>query len=190
MSLFHKFKSQGVINRKNEETLYAKVASEMADGVRNSALWLKALEMADGNSEKQISEYIKLRVQSLKDDIHIVNSVLINEPHAIEKTCWENILDVEDLMVMIEGGASLFDISQFLSEQSSDEIRLLINQIDACDQYPLHVAVKVKRTDIIEWLLDSGANYNCKNYWGKTPLDMAVKQKNIEIINKIESYIT
>jgi hypothetical protein len=190
MSLFHKFKSKAVINRKNEESLYALVASEMAEGIRNSALWLRALEEANGNSEKQISEYIKLRVQSLKDDIHIINNIPVEEPISLEKACWKDIDDVEDLVVMIEDGASKLDISNSLWDKSDSEIKLLINQFDACEQYPLHVAVKNKRADIVEWLLEAGAQYNSVNDWGKTPIDIATKQENKEIIVIIESHIT
>lgn len=197
MSLFHKFKSKAVINRKHDENLYALVASEMAEGVRNSALWLKALEEADGNSERQISEYIKLRVQSLRDDIHIMNSipfeesnVLTEEPVLLESVCWKDIDDVEDLVVMIEDGASKLDISNSLWDKSDSEIKLLINQFDACEQYPLHVAVKNKRADIVEWLLEAGAQHDSVNDWGKAPIDIAIKQENREIIVIIESYIT
>ena len=190
MSLFHKFKSKGVINRKHEERLYGLVAPEMADGIRNSALWLKALDAANGNSEKQISEYIKLRVQSLKDDIHIVKSIPVEESAPLEKPFWKDIDDVEDLIVMIESGVSKLDISSSLSKMSDREVELLINQLDACEQYPLHVAVTNKRADIVEWLLETGAQYNCVNYWGKTPKDIAVKQEDTEIISIIESYIT
>ena len=187
MSLFHKFKSKAVINRKHEEKLYALVASEMIEGIRNAALWLKALEAANGNSEKQISEYIKLRVQSLKNDIHIVNNISVEEPIPLEKQCWK---DVEGLMIMIEDGASKLDISNSLSDMSDSEIKLLINQFDACEQYPLHVAVKNRRADIVKWLLGAGAQCNSVNDWGKTPMDMAIKQENKEIINIIESHIT
>jgi len=190
MSLFQKLKSKAVINRKHEENLYASVASEMAEGIRNSALWLKALEAANGNSEKQISEYIKLRVQSLKDDIHIVNSISVEDPIPLEKSCWKDIYDVEGLVIMIEDGASKLDISNSLSDKANSEIKLLINQFDACEQYPLHVAVKNKRADIVEWLLEAGAKYNSVNDWGKTPIDIAIKQDNKEIINIIKSHIT
>jgi hypothetical protein len=190
MSLFHKFKYKAVINRKHEENLYALVASEMAEGIRNSALWLKALEEANGNSEKQISEYIKLRVQSLKDDIHIFNSIPAEEPISFEKAYLKLIEDVEDLVVMIEDGASKLDILNYLSDKSDGEVKLLINQFDACEQYPLHVAVKYKRADIVELLLKAGAQYNSVNDWGKTPLDIAIKQENEEITDIIESFIT
>jgi hypothetical protein len=79
LGLFSKIKTSNAILRKEEELLYAAVAKEMDAGIRNYALWLKALELAGGDEQKRISEYINLRIQSLKDEIHIENE-LINGP--------------------------------------------------------------------------------------------------------------
>lgn len=190
MSLLYKLKSKSVINRKYEEDLYAVVASEMAEGILNSALWLKAYEVAEGNSEKQVSEYIKLSVQSLKDDIHIINSTPVVESPKIEKRHWKDIDNIEDLVIMIEDGASRSDILKSLSDASEEEIKKLINQLDACEQYPLHVAVKNNRADIVEWLLKAGAEYSCVNYWGKTPAEIATHLEHFEILNIIKSHTT
>lgn len=71
MSIFSRNKPSKIAQRKIDEHLYAIVAEEMESGIRKNGLWLKALELADGNKEKQVSEYIKLRVQSLIDDMYI-----------------------------------------------------------------------------------------------------------------------
>ena len=190
MSLLDKLKSKNVNNRKYEENLYSVVASEMAEGILNSALWLKAYEVAEGNSEKQVSEYIKLSVQSLKDDIHIINSTPIVESPKIEERHWKDIDNIEDLVTMIEDGASKSAILKSLSDASVEEIKKLINQLDDCDQYPLHVAVKNNRADIVEWLLKAGAEYSCVNYWGKTPVEIAIHLEHFEILNIIKSHTT
>ena len=75
MSIFNRFKEKAIFERKTEELLYGAVAEEMATGARNEALWLKAMEGADGQEGKFISEYIKLRIQSLKDDVHIMKEI-------------------------------------------------------------------------------------------------------------------
>ncbi len=187
MSILDKFKSQSVFNRKREEGFYAVVATEMADGIRNPALWLKALEAANGNSEKQVSEYIRLRVQSLKDDVHITKRVPVMEERiTIDKPKWNRIYDSEDLIEMIEQGASILDISHSFSNQSNAEIKLLINQPDVCEQYPLHVAVKRKDVGLVKWLLDAGADKNCINFWGNKPIDIAAKHESIEIVSMLE----
>ncbi len=75
MAMFDKFRKMNIAYRKTDEALYSVVAQEMESGVRNNGLWLKALEKADGNKEKQVAEYIKLRVQSLKDDVSIYSEL-------------------------------------------------------------------------------------------------------------------
>ena len=82
MRLFDKLKSKAAKNRKSEEDLYASVAAEIVNGMRSDALWLKALGIANGSKEKQLSEYIKLRVQSLRDDVHLVNELVSTIPNA------------------------------------------------------------------------------------------------------------
>jgi len=81
MGLFSKFKTSTAILRKEEELLYAAVAKEMDAGIRNDALWLKALEQA-GNEQRRVSEYIKLRVQALKDELHIKNELIEQQEKA------------------------------------------------------------------------------------------------------------
>lgn len=61
-------KSGSAAQRQYEEELYEVVAKEMAGGEKRTGLWLKALENAEGDEVKQVSEYIKLRVKSLKDE--------------------------------------------------------------------------------------------------------------------------
>jgi len=69
MSAFDRFKKLSVAHRKSDEAVYSIVAQEMEDGVRHNGRWLKALEQAEGNKEKQVAEYIKLSVESLRDQI-------------------------------------------------------------------------------------------------------------------------
>lgn len=75
MGFFDAFKQTAVVSRKQDEHLYSLVAKELADNTRHDGLWIKALALADGNKDKQVSEYIKLRVQALKDEIYIFNKV-------------------------------------------------------------------------------------------------------------------
>ena len=75
MGFFNRLKTNAIVARKTEEILYASVAEEMAANELNSALWLKALEKSNGNEERRTSEYIKLRIQSLKDDSHIMSEI-------------------------------------------------------------------------------------------------------------------
>ena len=74
MSIFDKLKKLSVTHRQTEEALYSFVAQEMEDGIRHNGLWLKALERAGGDKEKQAAIYIKLRVQSLRDEMNTLSS--------------------------------------------------------------------------------------------------------------------
>jgi hypothetical protein len=84
MGLFSRFKTSTAIMRKEEEFLYAAVAKEMDAGIRNEALWLKALEQA-GDESRRVSKYIKLRIQSLKDAALIEDSKDVATVPKVEK---------------------------------------------------------------------------------------------------------
>ena len=58
-------------NRLYEEKLYAKVAKEMASGYIRNGLWAKAFSQSKGSEDVARSIYIKLRVQSLEDEIKL-----------------------------------------------------------------------------------------------------------------------
>ncbi len=58
-------------NRVLEEQLYAQVAKEMASGYMRDGLWAKAFSKSEGSEGVARSIYIKLRVQSLLDEIKL-----------------------------------------------------------------------------------------------------------------------
>lgn len=182
--MFDKFRKMNIAHRKTDEALYSVVAQEMESGVRNNGLWLKALEKADGNKEKQVAEYIKLRVQSLKDDVSI-----FSELSEVAKQISHN-LDIEEFVTLLGNGSTLQRIEDYLSVLNTQEISEFINQPDACEDYPIHIAVKKKRADIARWLLSAGANPNLKNYWGSTALEIAEKGEDQEAIAVLRQYTT
>ena len=71
MSFLKSFSRNAAIDRKLEERLYEFVAREIASGELKSGLQAKALVEADGDKNKVEGIYIKLRVQSLKDEFTI-----------------------------------------------------------------------------------------------------------------------
>jgi hypothetical protein len=71
MSFIDDFFKSNAENRLSEEVIYAEVLREIEAGVRRDGLWAKAIANASGNDGTTRSEYIKLRVQSLKDEIGI-----------------------------------------------------------------------------------------------------------------------
>ena len=57
--------------RLEEEALYEQVAREIEQGIRRNGLWAKAIVEANGSIDLTRSIYIKLRVQSLIDELKL-----------------------------------------------------------------------------------------------------------------------
>jgi hypothetical protein len=72
MGLFDEIKAAGASYRLTEEVLFAEVLREVESGIRRDGLWAKALADADGDEVKAKGRYLKLRVQSLKDEANLL----------------------------------------------------------------------------------------------------------------------
>ena len=66
-----KRKIKGSKGRLKEEAIYLAVMKEMKAGLKSDGLWGQAISETEGNEKKAKALYIKLRVQSLKDEINI-----------------------------------------------------------------------------------------------------------------------
>ena len=71
MGIFKNFKHNSAVDRLNEERIYEIVINEIKNGKRREGIWGQALEKANGDLKKTEANYIKLRVQSLKDEFEI-----------------------------------------------------------------------------------------------------------------------
>ena len=71
MGIFKNFKHNSAVDRLNEERIYEIVINEIKSGKRREGIWGQALEKANGDLKKTEANYIKLRVQSLKDELEI-----------------------------------------------------------------------------------------------------------------------
>jgi hypothetical protein len=182
--MFDIFQKSNITHRKADEALYSAVAQEMEDGVRHNGLWLMALEQAEGNKEKQIAEYIKLRVQSLKDDISI-NPDSINLNNSISHG-----RDIEEFVTMLNNNVSVKTIIDYFSGMNSQNIKNFINLHDACEEFPIHFSVKRGRADLTQWLLEAGANPLVKNYWGNTASDIAERNDDKDSVLLLQRYST
>lgn len=69
MGLFDKLKTHGAVSRLAEEVLYAEAMREIESGVRRDGIWAMAMAEANMDQSKAAAKYLKLRVQSLKDEI-------------------------------------------------------------------------------------------------------------------------
>jgi len=75
MGIFDGFKAKSVASRLNDETLYAEVMREIESNYRRDGIWAMALADADMDQAKAAAKYIKLRVQSLKDEMALLHEV-------------------------------------------------------------------------------------------------------------------
>ena len=69
MGLFDKVKKTTIESRRYEEKLYEVALEEVEAGDVRKGLYAKAVAKADGDKEKADGIYLKLRVQSIMDDI-------------------------------------------------------------------------------------------------------------------------
>lgn len=278
--MFDKFKINRSVNKVIEDKYYEQVAIEMSEGRINVGTWTRAKANAEGDENKTEALYIKYRVQSLHDEIHVIstlnkelgkknkeihhatnrqvpekketitaaqiirviapftskdlsfaksailqgdiNYIKINssdypskainqlieysdlcgeygiftyltslskfnrEPINADVHHVEGITSTEELVTLIEDSTSLKHLEQSLVNLTKEESLSIINSADACDEYPLHVAVKNKRLDIVVLLLKKGANKDLLNGWERTPLDMAIKLEVPTIIRVLK----
>jgi len=182
MSAFDRFKKLNVAHQKSDEAVYSIVAQEMEDGVRHNGRWLKALEQAEGNKEKQVAKYIKLSVESLRDEI---------SSHSNSASPNNSILngrDIEELVAMLNSNATVVSIEDYFYGMHSQDIKSFINLYDGHNNYPIHISVKKNQLASAQWLLEAGANPILKNYWGYTALDIAEHNNDKDAVSLLQRY--
>lgn len=69
MGIFDDIRTKGAAYRLTEEALYAEALREIESGQRRDGIWAKALAESEMDQGKAGAKYIKLRVQSLKDEV-------------------------------------------------------------------------------------------------------------------------
>ncbi len=77
--MFKKLKLNVAKSRLVEERLYEMVMDELESGNVRKGIWGKALAQSNGNDNQARSKYLELRVESLKDEAHIIQSILESE---------------------------------------------------------------------------------------------------------------
>jgi hypothetical protein len=84
MGIYDDIKVKGAAYRLTEESLYAETLREIESGQQRDGIWAKAMAESDMDQGKAGAKYIKLRVQSLKDEVTIFIAEL-NRTQKIEK---------------------------------------------------------------------------------------------------------
>ena len=77
---------QRAADRLIEEKFYEQVVIELESGERRNGLWAKAVADTDGKEGRAEAQYIKYRVQSLKDELKLMSSMIEEQDrHAHEE---------------------------------------------------------------------------------------------------------
>ena len=73
--MFRKLKTDSAVNRLIEEKLFERAHDELERGHLRKGLWAKALSETECNQQAAESKYLALRVQSLRDDILLIDEI-------------------------------------------------------------------------------------------------------------------
>ena len=71
MAFFKRKDMLSIFQRKHEIYLFQLVMDEIANNGRKKGIWGQAIVKSNGDEKKAEAEYIKLRVESLKDELEI-----------------------------------------------------------------------------------------------------------------------
>jgi hypothetical protein len=85
--MFKRMKLNSAMARLVEEKLYEMAIDELGNGNVRKGIWAKAIAKSNGNKEQERSKYLELRVESLKDEAQVIESIigsLDEEPKLIE----------------------------------------------------------------------------------------------------------
>ena len=85
MGIFDKVKKTTIDSRRYEEKLYEVALEEVEAGEIRKGLYAKALSKGDGDKEKADGIYLKLRVQSIMDDVQSEQINRREDARAFEK---------------------------------------------------------------------------------------------------------
>jgi len=75
MPFWKKAKQTAIVSRLVEEKIYGQVLREIESGFRRDGLWAKALQKSRGNEQETKAFYIEYRVQSIKDESEIAETL-------------------------------------------------------------------------------------------------------------------
>jgi hypothetical protein len=115
--MFNIFKKNTAVSRLIEERLYEQVAEEITTGKLRTGLWTKALANAEGNNEKAEGIYIKLRIQSLKDEQELIKPAANPKPQRL--SAFEYGLSKEDIEYLGQPIQAVDHISKYGSSEKS-----------------------------------------------------------------------
>lgn len=96
MLMFKRLRLNSAKSRLVEERLYEMVMDELETGNIRKGIWAKAVAKSNGNDNQAKSKYLELRVESLKDEAHVIQSILDSKdynPDLIEEEKSEVVIN-------------------------------------------------------------------------------------------------
>lgn len=195
-----------------EDRLYEQIAQEMETNTVDKGLWTKAYAQAGGDDQQTRVLYIKARFARLlaMEDarrgairreqeeaarLAHVHSVRSNLQSRIEKAeAAGSSIELKNLAAGHAGSNFLYhcglgklflgDVKRILEE---NPFVLERTTVDA-GYTGLHLAVRSTDKEMIEYLVEQGANIQALDSQGKTPLDIARETNQPEIVELLEWY--
>ena len=126
---------------------------------------------------KTVSEVSSLRLKSNPELI-----AKLNQRTEYLKSLPESSEDIRKFIKCVVRG----DLSSMYAIMSSN--RSLVHRMDARCNTPLHYAVLHEMVDAVEFLLKKGADIDCKNICGDTPVDVSLRNNNSNIHDMLISH--
>lgn len=172
------------------DAFYARALIEVEECEQEKSLWARALVLSEGDEQKAISSYIKMRVERLREAMEYEDQFHGQEesrsPNSDENSDSEEILTPEIGEHKSDGRPEALE-SNFTNllfgaaREGSVEnaVRALESGIDINTRNKhgataLYLAVINNRVELARYLLDAGANSEIPYYTGKTARDVAL----------------
>ncbi len=125
------------------------------------------------NEKSQLTSLINLTIRQLEQQLSEHLDILFSNPSLIE----QHALKKERLFIQ----ALLIDHRPWLSRLIA-ETPEIVNEIELLDDYPIFVAAKNKRGDLVQFLVDQGARLTRKNKDKESILLAALRLKPSDVV--------
>ena len=128
MGWFREGRKHTIVKRMVETNLFEFVMNEISNGEKHQGLWGQALVACEGDTVRAEAAYIKLRVNSVKDEIQLENIIESEQIEAIqefihqkEKGFKQSSIDLTDAKIDEAAETSTPKAKQALARDISDE---------------------------------------------------------------------
>lgn len=194
----------------DEDAVYETVANEMESGKTDKGLWTRLFAELDGDEKKTKIAYIKQRAEKLMaterarfqeqaqhraEESARMERLRIESMSLREKLSSGNI--TPDMTEKLKGLSTTSDALTFMSHVRLNKIEKVAEFLEENPLYvaisssegmsPLHISVSERYLAMSRLLIQNGAPIDMKNMGGQTPLDIAQKGGNQELITLLSA---